>query len=327
MTLGSGKFRYEIAEGWGQLPEGWGMVDGCAVAVDSQDRVYVINRGEHPVIIFDRDGKFLTSWGEGLFKTTHGIRIDADGLVYCTDMGDHTVRKFTAEGKLLMTLGNENKPSDTGTIEEDYRKVKRGGPPFNMPTDTAFAPSGEFYVSDGYANARVHKFSPDGKLLFSWGEPGDGPGQFNLPHNICVDKRGTVYVADRENSRIQLFTPNGEFITQWTDVTRPDGIYLGADDNFYVAELGYRYGLYPWFPAPTPESPLPCVSVWNLNKELLVRWGGADSCSPGNFASPHGICVDSRGDLYVSEVNFSAGGNEGLIPPGCHLLQKFIRIT
>ena len=333
MIVGSDKFRYELVEGWGQLPEGWDLKDACAVAVDSQDRVYVISRSEHPVLVFDRDGRFLTSWGEGIFKTTHWISIDREGSVYCVDAGDHTVRKFTAEGKLLMTLGNKDQPSDTGATTDDFTQVKRGGPPFNCPTSLAFAPSGEFYVSDGYGNARIHKFSPDGTLLFSWGEPGTKPGQFKVPHSIFVDRNGTVYVADRENNRIQLFNPNGEFINQfithyqWAGISRPDGLFIDADDILYVAELGYRYGLWPEAPPFTADSPLPCVSIWNLNGELLARWGGKDSFLPGNFVCPHGICVDSRGDLYVTEVNFSGGGMWGIIPRDCHLLQKFARIT
>lgn len=327
MIVGTGRFRYKVDEGWGQLPEGWNFFDTPGVAVDSKNRVYVFGRGDRPVVVFDRNGNFLSSWGERVFNFPHMIRIDADDSVYCVDMEDHTVRKFTNAGRLLMILGNKDQPSDTGCSVLDYREVKRGGPPFNRPTDLAFAPSGEIYISDGYGNARVHKFSSDGTLLFSWGEPGSRPGQFNIPHSICVDRYGTVYVADRENNRIQLFSPNGGFITQWTGVTRPAGLFIDADDNLYVTELGYRYGLWPWMPPPTPQSPLPCVSIWGLDGELLTRWGGGNSCSPGNFACPHGICTDSRGDLYVSEIIFSVGGNKGILPLDCHQLQKFIRIS
>jgi len=326
MIVGSSRFRYKVAEDWGQLPKGWRFHEVCGVAVDSQDRVYVFDRDrEHPIVIFDRDGNFWDTWGNGIFNRPHSIRIGADDSVYCVDTGDHTVRKFTNEGKLLMMLGNKNRPSDTGCNELDYRAIKRGGPPFNRPTDLAFAPSGEIFVSDGYGNARVHKFSTDGTLLLSWGEVGSGPGEFAFPHSICVDKYGKIYVADRENNRIQVFTLNGELITEWTGVTRPDGLFIDAEDNLYIAELGYRYGLWPWMAPPGPGSPLPRLSVWNLKGELLAHWGGEDSCAPGNFCCPHMICTDSRGDLYVSEVNFSGAGKRGLVPIDCHTLQKFVR--
>src|SRR6185369_3048668 len=119
------------------------------------------------------------------------------------------------EGKLLLTLGTSGKPSDTGIDGIDYRTIKRVGAPFHRPTNIALAADGSIYASDGYGNARVHKFAADGKLLFSWGEPGSGPGQFHVPHGIAVDPNGTVFVADRENSRIQLFTSEGKFLYAW----------------------------------------------------------------------------------------------------------------
>src|SRR5262249_51980618 len=212
-TTGSCReFGYEADDHWAKLPPGWGWSEVVAVAADSQDRVFVFNRGDHPVMIFGRDGTFLSSWGEGLFARPHGLFIGPDDAVYCTDDFGHTVRKFTPTGELLLTLGTSGKPSDTGATGMDYRTVLRAGPPFHHPTNLALSPSGDMYVSDGYGNARVHKFAPDGRLLLSWGEPGGGPGQFHLPHGIAVDGQGTVYVADRENSRVQLFTPDGKFL-------------------------------------------------------------------------------------------------------------------
>src|SRR5262249_5479221 len=150
-----------------------------------------------------------------IFKRAHGIFIGPDDAVYCIDDFDHTFRKFTTDGKLLMTLGTSGKPSDTGATSIDFRTIRHSGPPFHYPTDLALAPDGSLYVSDGYGNARIHKFSPDGRLLFSWGEPGDGPGQFRVPHGIAVDRQGFVYVADRENSRVQIFAPDGKYLSEW----------------------------------------------------------------------------------------------------------------
>ena len=215
------EFGYEADDRWAKSPTGWSWKEATAVATDSRDRVFVFNRGDHPLMIFDRVGTFLASWGDGLFARPHGICIGPDDSVYLTDDTDHTVRKFSHDGRLLLTLGTSGKPSDTGATSMDFRTIVRAGPPFHYPCNVALAPSGEIFVCDGYGNARIHKFAPDGHFLASWGSPGSGPGQFHIPHGIAVNRDGIVYVADRENSRIQCFTPNGEYLSEWTDVARP----------------------------------------------------------------------------------------------------------
>jgi len=229
VALGTAKFTYEVAEGWGKLPEGWSYKEAAAVGVDAKDNVYVFNRGAHPMIIFDREGNFLKSWGEGIFPRAHGITMAPDDTIFCTDDADHTVRKCTLDGKVLLTLGTSGKPAPF-----------MSGSPFNRCTHVAIDPrNGDFYVSDGYGNARVHKYSPEGKLLFSWGESGTDPGQFNIVHNIATDKDGWVYVADRENHRIQVFDPSGKYETQWVNMARPCGLYIdqAGDQLVYVGEL------------------------------------------------------------------------------------------
>jgi DNA-binding beta-propeller fold protein YncE len=299
----------------------------AAVATDSRDRVFVFSRGDHPLMVFDRDGTFLSSWDDVTFVRPHGLTIGPDDAVYLTDDQDHTVRKFTPDGQLLLTLGTSGTPSDTGATSVDYRTIRRAGPPFHYPTNLALSPTGEMYITDGYGNARVHRFSPEGKLLSSWGEPGAEPGQFHLPHGIAIDRHGTVYVADRENSRIQLFSPDGGYLDQWTGVARPCQVFV-AGDLVYVAEVGFRAGMWPGTTAPSPDASGGRVSVYNLQGKLQARWGGGDNpCAPGDFFAPHGICVDSRGDIYVAEVVWSAGGNRGMVPPDCHALQKFVRLT
>jgi DNA-binding beta-propeller fold protein YncE len=316
---------YHAVDRWARLPEGWNWTEVAAVACDGGDRVYVFNRSEHPVMVFDREGMFLRSWGKGLFARPHGIFIGPDDTVYCTDDLGHTVRKFTPDGRWLLTLVASGQPSDTGATSMDYRTIRSAGPPFHYPTNLALSPDGEMYVTDGYGNARVHKFAPDGTLLFSWGEPGSGPGQFHLPHGIAVGRDGTVYVADRENSRLQLFTPRGDYLTEWTDVARPCQVFIDAAEDVYVAELGFSAGMWPGTSAPD-DSPGGRVSVFDREGRLRARWGGGkDPCAAGDFFAPHGICVDSRGSVYVAEVIMSAGGNRGLVSPDCHSLQKFIR--
>ena len=245
--------------------------------------------------------------------------------MYLTDDRDHTVRKFTIDGKLLMTLGTRGVASDTGVENGDYRTVRRAAAPFNLPTNLALAPDGSMYVSDGYGNARVHKFSPDGRLVLSWGGPGDGPGQFNLPHGIAVDRDSRVYLADRENSRVQIFDAAGKFLMEWTDVARPSEVFVDPQDNVFVSEIGFRCGMFPGtVPPPEPEGSR--VSIFTRDGKLLCRWGGGpDPCAAGDFFAAHDIWVDSHGDLYVSEVTMSAGGNRGVVPPTCHTLQKFVR--
>ena len=233
VTLGNEDYSYETSgEDWGNLPENWTYKEATAVAVDEKDNVYVFNRGTHAMVVLDPDGNVRRTWGDGIFGNPHGVTIGPDGMVYCVDNGDHTVRKFTPDGKLLLTLGEANKPSPA-----------MSGIPFNLPTHSAVDPrDGGLYVTDGYANARVHKFSPDGKHLFSWGESGTGPGQFNIVHNIIVDKDGWVYIADRENHRIQVFNPNGKYETQWVNLSRAACICFDMKDEplIYVGGIFLR---------------------------------------------------------------------------------------
>ena len=240
--VGQGEFQYEPLPGWDQLPEGWSYVEAVGAATDSADRLYIFNRGEHPVIVLEPDGTFVRSWGEGAFVRPHGITIARDDTLYLSDDQDHTIRRYTPEGELLMTLGTSGQGSDTGVVDGNYRTIERPAGPFNLPTNLAIAPDGRLFICDGYGNCRVHRFSADGEFELSWGEPGDGPGQFHLPHGIAVDSTGRVCLADRENSRLQWFSPDGEFLEEWTDLARPCEAWIGPDDVVYVAELGWHVG-------------------------------------------------------------------------------------
>src|SRR5439155_4097361 len=189
------------------LPDGWTFVEATSVGVDARDNVHVFNRGEHPVIVFDRQGTFLRSWGEGVFRRPHGITIGPDDSMWLTDDLHHTIRQFSPDGTLLLTIGNPDQPS-----------TLHGGKPFNRPTHVALCPrTGNVYISDGYGNSHVHKYDPKGRLLKSWGGPGTDPGRFNIPHNIATDREGLVYVADRENSRVQIFDGEGRYLAQWNN--------------------------------------------------------------------------------------------------------------
>ena len=312
VALGTTTFTYEVLENWAKLPAGWSFKEVGAVAVDAQDHVYVFNRGAHPMMVFDRDGDFLRSWGEGIFPRAHGLTMAPDETMFCTDDGDHTVRKCTLDGKVLFTLGTSGKPAPF-----------MSGDPFNRCTHVAIDPrNGDFYVSDGYGNARVHKYTPNGQLLFSWGESGTDPGQFNIVHNIATDKDGWVYVADRENHRIQVFDGNGKFETQWVNMARPCGLYIDqAEGLAYVGELGAAIG-----PNAQARSLGPRVSIYNTQGQLLARLGDQpEGEAPGQFIAPHGICIDSRGDVYVGEVSWTHTGSRLNPPRELRSLQKLVR--
>ncbi len=312
VTLGTGAYTYDVTENWAKLPDGWRFKEVAAVGVDANDNVYAFNRGEHPMMVFDRNGNFLRSWGEGIFPRAHGITLAPDDTLFCTDDGDHTVRKCTLDGKVLFTLGMSGKPAPF-----------MSGNPFNRCTHVAIDPrNGDFYVSDGYGNARVHKYSPEGNLLFSWGESGTDPGQFNIAHNVATDKDGWVYVADRENHRVQVFDANGKFETQWVNMARPSGLYIDqASEIAYIGEIGSAIG-------PNAEALRlgSRLSIYNTKGELLARLGDQPPGeAPGQFISPHGISIDSHGDIYVGEVSWTNTGQHLDPPRELRSLQKLVR--
>ena len=276
-TVGTGKYTYTLIEDWAKLPTGETFGTTSAVATDSQDRVYVFQRKDPPVMIFDRDGNFLSSWGLHAITDPHGIFIQND-IVYLTDRADSVALKYTLDGKPLQILGHRGVHSDTGG-ERPGDVVPRSAGPFNYPTEMVPGPSGDLYVSDGYRNSRVHRFSPDGRLLASWGEPGkEGPNQFHLPHSILVDGDGLVYVCDRENNRIQVFSAEGRFITMWTDLRRPLDISMDSEAILHVSEGGV-------------EGLSPRVSLMDKQGTVVARW---------DAESAHGSWVDAHGDMYMA---------------------------
>jgi sugar lactone lactonase YvrE len=327
MALSERAVTFELIPNWEQIPDGFSHGDVAGVATDSSDRVYVFNRSEHPVMVYERNGTFVRSWGEGVFTRPHGITIH-DDVVYCADDTDHTVRVMSLDGAVIRTLGSLNQPSDTGYSPEgptNLRSIVRGSGPFNRPTRLAVAPNGELYVSDGYGNARIHRFSPDGELMQSWGGPGSEPGQFNLPHSVWVHTDGRVFVCDRENDRIQIFSPDGKVESIWTNVTRPGDLFIDADQRVYVGEMAWEAGTTTMAGKPLNETRHCQMSVRDIEGNILSSWGGEDPCAPGSFASPHGVWLDSHGDLYVAEVTHTALSRSGRWTPACHALQKFAR--
>jgi DNA-binding beta-propeller fold protein YncE len=262
---------YKPVADWPQLPDDIKFGQVTAVATDSADRLYVFHRGKKPIVVFDAAGKFLRSWGDDLVKNAHGLRIDPDDNVWITDLAHHQVMKFDPQGKLLLTLGRKDEPGE-------------GKDQFNKPADVAFGAGGDFYVADGYGNSRVVKFSREGKYLKEWGKKGKAEGEFNLPHAICVDPEGRVYVGDRENNRVQVFDGEGKFLSQWKETGAPFGLFLTRDGHMLLA-----------------DGRADLARVLDLEGKSLGRWGEKGTAA-GQFTLPHAICMDSRGAVYVAEI-------------------------
>ncbi|GAC1346938.1 MAG: peptidyl-alpha-hydroxyglycine alpha-amidating lyase family protein [Acetobacteraceae bacterium] len=315
MRLGEGEFTYEPVPDWAELPPGWRFREIGAVGTDRHDNVYVFNRGEHPMIVFDRDGKFLRSWGEACFRGRMGM--GPDDTVWLTDDADHTVRQCTLEGRVLLTLGLPGRPSPY-----------MSGEPFHRCTHTALSPQGEIYVSDGYGNACVHKFAQDGRHLLSWGGPGSDPGEFNIVHNITCDGDGFVYVADRENHRIQVFDGQGRYQAQWNNLHRPCGLFMppGRCQHCYVGELGPVMRVNRDVPNLGPR-----LSILDHTGKRVARIGGLHAgLGPAEFLAPHGVAVDGRGDIYVGEVSWTQWPElypGQAMPDDLRSLHKFRRVA
>ena len=276
--VGNGKYSYEVDDDWAKLPAGWAM-PAAAVTVDSRDRVYCFNRTpDHPIVVFDRDGNYLSSWGAGLFVFPHTIRVDEHDNLWIVDRDHGQMLLYTSAGTLLRTIGTRGLRSDTGVDPMDfnssaYRNVTHGGGPFNLPTDIALTPSGEMFMTDGYGNARVHKFAADGTYLFSWGEPGTGPGQFNLPHGVWIDGHGRVMVCDRENDRVQVFNQQGQFLHIWpTRLIGPAVFYVDAADVVYIPE---RSGVIRASARATRSGAIPAVTSTSCARELGIGAGAS----------------------------------------------------
>ena len=277
--VGSGDYRFEPVPSWPDLPRYWSLGACSDAAVNSNDEVHVFARGDRPLTIWNTDGTFISSWGEGSFSPQpHGIFIAPDDNVWLVDRDFHIATEHAPGGTLLRTLGEKLAPSPSFV-----------GRPFNMPSGLAIAPNGDMFVSDGYGGHRVHKFSPEGELLLSWGRQGDVPGEFALLHNIGVDRTGRVFICDRENNRIQIFDADGNFLEQWPGLDAPGDVWIRGD-IVYVLEQGGGGG----------------VSIRTLGGEAIASWKGTDAGREG-MNGAHGICVDSQGCVYVTQIGPSNG--------------------
>ena len=324
-VLGNGNWQYRAIRNWPQLPSALELVEAIGVTVMPDDRVVVFNRGTPAILVFESNGTFVTAWHDEQFVRPHGISTAPDGTLYLTDDLGHRVAQYHIDGQCIRQIGPAGIPSPTGVDGFDYRHLVSAGP-YHLPTNVAITDSGELFVVDGYGNARVHHFDADGEQVTSWGQSGDAPGAFHVPHGVCVSADERVLVADRENSRIQIFDFQGKLLDIWTDVIRPCQIFAGDNDVFFVAELGNQNGRFPW--QPLPDQPTGGrVSIFDPSGKLLSRWGGGlDARQPDGFYACHDICVDSEGSIYVGEVAVTAARAAGDDPSGLPTLRKFVRL-
>ena len=290
VRTGSGRFTFDLVPGWAKIPPNiaTGWIGG--VVTDRRGRVYCFGRGTHPMLVFDREGSLVDHWGDSFVSHAHGAFIDDDEQLWLTDRFAQVVWVCDTAGQVLRKIGLLHIRS----TDDDYHM--RGDPPpgepprfdgFNHPTNTHLAADGTLFVADGYRAAKCHRFSAAGVIETSWGSPGAEPGQFDLPHGIWVTRDDRVLVADRENSRVQVFNRDGEFQEEWTDLHRPTDLFVDENANaVYISELSGR------------------VSVLDLEGTLITRLGEAGT-GPGQFAAPHDVWLDDQGALYVCEVQRS----------------------
>ena len=265
------RLKYVVDPNWPRLPAGWTFDETPGVAVDAQEHVYVLHRGPHSIMEFDKGGNLVRSWGDGVFVRPHGLKFDAEGNLWAVDDQGHMVVKMDAQGRVRMVLGRKNTKGETKDT-------------FNRPTDIAFAPNGDIYISDGYGNSRVVKYTRDGQYVTTWGKKGAGEGEFNLPHSVAVDKQGRVYVGDRDNHRMQVFDANGKFITQWKHVGSPWGIVITPDESLFMCD-GYNNR----------------ILKLNLKGEVLGVLSGPGKL-PGLIDYSHHLAIGPSRSIYVAEI-------------------------
>lgn len=262
---------YRIVPDFFKAPPDMTVGEASGVALNSQGHIYLFQRAKPMLSEYDQSGNYLRSIGDGLFTHPHGLRIDMDDNLWTTDDGSHLVLKLSPSGRVLLVLGKKNLAAESDWL-------------FNQPTDVAFGKDGEIYVSDGYGNSRIVEFDRSGNFIRAWGKYGTGPGEFNLPHSVVVDAQGNVYVADRENERIQIFDADGHYLKEWNHLGYPYGLCITPDQNIWMIDGGYD-------------------RILELDRNGKVIGAlGEPGRGPGQLAWGHFLAVGKDGKLYAAEV-------------------------
>ena len=270
------KLDYQPVADFLKLPDGANFGQVAGVALNSKGHIFVFHRGLNPLMEFDQDGNFVRSLADGLVEKAHGLRIDREDNIWITDVENHLVIKLSPEGRVKMVLGQKG---TAGEWSEKYKMVL-----FNKPADVAFNAQGDVFVADGYGNSRIVRMNKHGELILAWGKPGTGEGEFNLPHSIAIDKKGLVYVVDRENRRIQIFDQDGNFKKMWTNIGAPYGLFFAPAQDLFVSDGVFGH-----------------VYKFNLEGEMLGKLGTPGK-RLGQFHLAHFLAVDSAESIYVAEV-------------------------
>lgn len=293
---GTSQITYELIENWPQLLPGYRLGQPTGIGIDTSNHIFIFHRAGRrwtepfpdstislrTILELDNaSGKILNSWGENLFIMPHGLNVDKNNNVWVTDVGLHQVFKFSHDGRLLMKLGIAKVPGNDSLH-------------FNLPTDIAVTNDGSFYISDGYGNSRVVKFSATGKYLFEWGKHGDKPGEFNIPHAITLDDNGNVYVADRENNRIQVFNSTGIFIKQLMNnekVAQIPSITLDSSQHLFAVDYDYK------------DTTVMGSTIlrYDSTGKVFLKFSNAGT-NKRAVAWFHDISVDRDGNVYVGDI-------------------------
>ncbi|HCO96572.1 MAG TPA: hypothetical protein DIU00_21975 [Phycisphaerales bacterium] len=282
----------QVDTSWPEKPESFEWAQMPGITLDARDQVYIFTRSKPAVQVYETDGTFLRAWDSGDFSGAHYIRIGPEGSIWTANITDHVVRKHNPEGKLLLTIGQVGV---AGTDQEHFDK----------PTDMVVLPSGDIFVTDGYGNRRVVHFDANGRYINEWGQEGNQPGQFALPHSIVADSKGRLYVADRENARIQVFDTKGKLLAVWENLVTPWGLWLTKKQQLWVcgASCVKKEGTDEHIVIPPLDQVLMKL---NLKGEVLLQVPLPKTAVPpgksGELDWVHGIAVDSQGNLYLGDI-------------------------
>ncbi len=293
------QIHYQLVAGWPQLTKGYPLSQPTGIGIDTNDHIFVFHRAgrkwttpfpdslisQNTVLELDNEsGKIINAWGANYFIMPHGLTVDKQNNIWLTDVGLHQIFKFSHDGKLLMKLGVAKVPGNDSLH-------------FNLPTDIAVGDDGCFYVSDGYGNSRVVKFSSTGRYIKAWGTYGSKPGEFIIPHGIAIDRNNTIYVADRQNNRVQLFDTSGKFLKELKNDARVEqlpSIALDRADHLFAIDYD---------PSKKADSTVKGSTIFEFDSSLYPKnHFGATGSTDRTTCWFHDIAIDSKGNLYAGDI-------------------------